>query len=507
MDGDSDLVRAPDRQGEGRIAVIDLGSNSVRLVVYEGRGRASQSIFNEKVSCGLGADLEGSGRISARGVACVTDVIGRFVRIARSLDVKEIDAFATAAVREASNGPELIARIRRLTGLEVTVLTGEEEGRLSAEGVLASIPDADGAMGDLGGGSLELVGLDKGQIGRCETMPLGTLRLIAAHRGDLGAMRKAVKRAIAGVDWLEEVRGRSFVAVGGAWRALARVYMNATDAPVHMVQGLTVETRRLKGFLSDVVKGSYRDGRHVRGLSSRRVEAMPLAAVLLAEVMDRASPATVMFSAYGVREGRLMRHLSPEERARDPLLAACVELSADTPRFRIGSEDVFAWSSPLFPDETPERRRLRRAACIVGDIGWREHPDYRAEQAYRRLLLMPAVGIDHAGRAWLASAIYARYTQHFEAPCLAPARALLGESDFVEATVAGGALRLAYDMSGGDAELLRQTRLERSGDVLALHLEADIASLVGNAAERRLGQLARRAGLKPELRVGRRVAA
>jgi exopolyphosphatase/guanosine-5'-triphosphate,3'-diphosphate pyrophosphatase len=156
---------------------------------------------------------------------------------------------------------------------------------------------------------------------------------------------------------------------------------------------------------------------------------------------------------------------------------------------------------------SPGRAHCFRNACIVGDIGWREHPDYRAEQAYRRLLLMPAVGIDHAGRAWLASAIYARYTQHFEAPCLAPARALLGESDFVEATVAGGALRLAYDMSGGDAELLRQTRLERSGDVLALHLEADIASLVGNAAERRLGQLARRAGLKPELRVGRRVAA
>jgi exopolyphosphatase / guanosine-5'-triphosphate,3'-diphosphate pyrophosphatase len=507
MDGDSHFMRALDQQEENRIAVIDVGSNSVRLVVYDGRGRASQSIFNEKTACGLGSDLEGSGRLSARGVACVTDVLERFVRIARSLDVKVIDAFATAAVRDAANGNELIERIRRLAGIQVDVLSGTEEGRLSAEGVLASMPGADGAMGDLGGGSLELVALDAGDVGTGDTMPIGTLRLLGAHGGDLAAMRKAVRRSIGQIDWLPAVRDRSFVAVGGAWRALARVYMNATDAPVHMVQGLTVETGRLKTFLAEVAKGAYKDERFVRGLSGRRIEVMPLASVLLAEVIERAVPARVMFSAFGVREGRLMRHMSAEERARDPLLAACADISADTPRFRITGDDVFAWTSPLFPDERSEHRRMRRAACIVGDIGWREHPDYRAEQAFRRLLLMPAVGIDHAGRAWLASAVYARYTQHFEAPFLAPARALLSDTEFVDATVAGGALRLAYEMSGGDRDLLLQTRLERTRDALALHLEAAIAPLVGNTAERRLGQLARRAGLRPELRVGRRVAA
>lgn len=507
MDGDSHVMRTLDQRDERRIAVIDVGSNSVRLVVYDGRGRASQSIFNEKIACGLGADLEGSGRISARGVACVTDVIERFVRVARSLDVEKIDAFATAAVREAPNGQELIDRIRQLCGIEVDVLSGADEGRLSAEGVLASLPGADGAMGDLGGGSLELVALDRGRVGRCETMPIGTLRLIGAHGNDLAAMRKAVRRAVTAQDWLPQVQGRAFVAVGGAWRALARVYMNTTDVPVHMVQGLAVETPRLKAFLADVAKGGYKDERSVRGLSGRRVEAMPLAAILLAEVIERAAPARVMFSAYGVREGRLMSHLSAEERARDPLLATCAELSADTPRFRITGDDVFDWSTPLFASERAEHLRLRLAACMVGDIGWREHPDYRAEQAFRRLLLMPAVGIDHPGRAWLASAVYARYTQYFEAPVLAPARALLSDEEFVDATVAGGALRLAYEMSGGDRELLMQTRLERSRELLSLHLDAAVAPLVGNAAERRLAQLARRAGLRPELRVVRRVAA
>ncbi|MGF1623585.1 MAG: hypothetical protein ACFCVH_01770 [Alphaproteobacteria bacterium] len=507
MDGDTHLVRAIEGQGENRIAVIDIGSNSVRLVVYDMRGRASRSIFNEKTACGLGADLTVGGRLSARGIACVTGVLDRFVRIANGLDVAVIDAFATAAVREAENGADLVERIRRLSGIDVEVLSGAEEGRLSAEGVLASLPGADGAMGDLGGGSLEIVALDKGRIGDCDTRPVGILRLLGTHGGDLGEVRKAVRKTLDGLKWLPDVHGRSFIAVGGAWRALARVYMNASRTPVHIVHGLTVEHARLEAFLTEVVKGGHQDQRAVLGLSRRRTEVMPIAAILLAEVIERARPAKVMFSAYGVREGRLMRHLSPQEQARDPLLAHCAEISADTPRFRITGDDVFAWMSPLFVDESPEHQRMRRAACLVGDIGWREHPDYRSEQVFRRLLLMPAVGLDHTGRAYLASAVYARYSQHFEAACLAPARTLLSESEFQDATVAGGALRLAYEMSGGDREILVHTRLERADDMLVLHLDATVAPLIAGAAERRLGQLARRAGLRPEMRIARQVAA
>lgn len=501
MDGDSHLIRTSERLDETRIAVIDIGSNSVRLVVYEGRGRASQAIFNEKTACGLGADISEDGRLSERGMACVTAALERFVRIARGLDVSIVDAFATAAAREAENGGELIERIRRVCGIEVEVLSGEEEGRTSAEGVLASIPAADGAMGDLGGGSLELVALDQGSVGHCDTMPIGILRLAASHGQDMVATRKAVRKAIRGVDWLPRVEGRAFVAVGGAWRALARVYMNMTNAPIHIVQGLSVDSAPLQQFLAHLAKTGIRSDAEVRGLSRRRVEMLPAAAILLAEVIERARPAQVQFSAYGVREGRLMHHLTPGERLRDPLLAACADLSADTPRFHIAPDEVFRWMTPLFDGESAAHQRMRRAACIVGDIGWRDHPDYRSEQVFRRLLTMPAVGIDHPGRAYLATAVYARYTQHLDAPCLEPARRLLTEAEFRDATVAGGALRLVYEMSGGNREIFELTRLERIADEVVLQVAETVAPLVGSAVDRRLAQLARRARLTVRMNV------
>lgn len=498
-------ARAPnlhERSDDERIAVIDIGSNSVRLVVYDGRGRASQAIFNEKAACGLGVGISQTGSLSDEGIACATRALDRFARVARALDVQVIDAFATAAVREAENGAWLLERIRRLTGLDVEVLSGEEEGRLSAEGVLASIPGVDGAMGDIGGGSLELVALDQGKTGACTTMPVGILRLAGPHGGDLVAIRKTVRQALRQAAWLPELKGRTFVAVGGGWRALARVYMNVTKAPLHIVHQLSVPALELKKFLRAVVKGAHQGERAVRGLSRRRVEALPTAALLLSEVIERGKPAEVRFSAYGVREGRLLRHFTPAERARDPLFAACAEFAADTPRFHLSPDDVFTWASPLFPDEAEDRRRLRYAACLAGDIGWREHPDYRPEQVFQRLLLMPAVGIDHVGRAHLATTLYARYSHHLDAPCLAVAHRLLSDEAFEAAALAGGALRLAYEISGGDPELLRQTHVGRAEDTLVLHLGLAAVPLVGETAERRLGQIAKRLALNSKLITG-----
>lgn len=501
MDGDYHHLQSTERLGQKRIAVVDIGSNSVRLVVYGGHGRARLAIFNEKTACGLGADVARDGRLSERGLGCVSAALERFAHIARSLDAVVIDAFATAAAREAANGQELVDRVRALCGVEVEILSGTEEGRLSAEGVLSSMPGADGAMGDLGGGSLELVGLDDGAVGACDTLPVGTLRLVGDHGDDLAAQRKVARKAIRSLDWLPQVRGRSFVAVGGAWRALARVYMNVTAAPIHIVQGLTLDRRVLRKFLAEAAAGAYQSNDAVIGLSRRRVEMMPVAAMLLSEVIDRAEPSRVLFSAYGVREGRLLRHLSPAERESDPLLAACTEVFADTPRFHIEADEVFRWMSPLFVGEPDTQSRLRRAVCMVGDIGWRDHPDYRPEQVFRRLLTMPVVSIDHPGRAFLATAVYARYTQHFDTPCLEPARRLLAPADFQVALVVGGALRLAYEMSGGSPDIFRQTSLELTADAVVLHVDEAVSPLIGNAVQRRLAQLAKRMALTAELQV------
>jgi exopolyphosphatase/guanosine-5'-triphosphate,3'-diphosphate pyrophosphatase len=135
--------------GDRRVAVIDIGSNSIRLEIFDGLTRAFCPLFNEKVICALGRDLKSTGRLSEKGAELALINLPRFTRMARGMGAARIDMLATAAVREAENGAEFIAEVERRCGQEVRVLSGAEEARISALGVLAGIPDADGIMGDL----------------------------------------------------------------------------------------------------------------------------------------------------------------------------------------------------------------------------------------------------------------------------------------------------------------------------------------------------------------------
>lgn len=488
---------------DARIGVIDLGSNSIRLVVYDRPGRAPLPVFNEKVLCGLGRGLERTGRLNPDGVRLALENIGRFARIADGMGLERMDVLATAAVRDAADGPAFVARIEEIARLPVHVLAGAEEARLSALGVVSGVPDADGATGDLGGGSLELVSLDRGSLGAEQvTLPLGPLRLME-HADGRSSLVRHVDRMLDGLPWLERAAGRSFYPVGGSWRALAKAHMDRVSHPLHVIHHYAVDAAAMRDFAELISRQSRSSLERAPGVSRRRADTLPYAALVLERVIRKARPARVVFSAYGLREGFLFDRLPEAERRQDPLLVACQDHARRLGRFE-PSRALVNWTAPLFAGEDAAAERLRTAACMLSDLGWTDHPDYRAEHAFLRALRMPYAGIDHPGRAFLALAIHCRYTGGIEDPVLRPALEIAGEANRLRARVLGLALRLAHTMTGGVIPLLAQAPLRLAEDRLELSLSGAAADLAGDVVQRRLDALAAALDRRPALVVEER---
>ena len=338
----------------GRIAVIDIGSNSLRLVVYDGIGRAPLALFNEKVLCGLGRNLGKSGRLNTDAIAPALANLQRFVALSQAIGVARLDIIATAAVRDASDGGEFVAEVTRRCNAPVRILDGAAEGRLSALGVVSGIPAADGVMGDLGGGSVELVPLDAGRVSEGATLPLGPLRL-AEFADDERKLRDVVDKHIASVPWLRRYRGRGLYLVGGAWRALARIHMEQRNYPLHIIQSYKVPRHDAEQFFQLIGRLSRKSLEKMAAVSKKRTEAVPLAAFVLSRLVNVIEPSRLIFSAFGLRDGLTFDLLPEAERRQDPLIAGCRAIAEGSLRFGITGDELFDWMSPLYPRRSAPR--------------------------------------------------------------------------------------------------------------------------------------------------------
>jgi exopolyphosphatase/guanosine-5'-triphosphate,3'-diphosphate pyrophosphatase len=482
----------------GSVAVIDIGSNSLRLVVYDGVRRSPRPLFNEKVMCGLGRNLEATGKLDPDGVALARANLQRFVTMTRDIAVRRLDVLATAAVRDASDGRSFVSDIERRHRLKVRILSGEQEGRLSAFGVLAGIPEAGGIVGDLGGGSVELVPVAGGQVGGAATLPVGPLRL-AQLADDERKLRDAIDKHLASVPWLTtKVDGNTFYAVGGAWRALARIHMEQTRYPLHIIQQYTLPRGEAEDFLDLIARLSKKSLEKISTVSRKRLDVVPIAARVLHRILRRIAPKQLVFSAFGLREGHLYGLLDEDGQRADPLLTGCADAAAANRRFGADGEELFGWIAPLFANEDDERRRLRHAAALLSDIAWQEHPDYRAEQALRSVLYMPVAGVDHRGRAYLAATVYARYGGDGAGGDVL--RRLLDDDALTAARRTGLALRLGYTLSGGVPGVLARNKVAIDGGALVLTLSRDGARRFGESVQRRLDALGRSLNRRTEIR-------
>jgi exopolyphosphatase/guanosine-5'-triphosphate,3'-diphosphate pyrophosphatase len=376
----------------------------------------------------------------------------------------------------------------------ITVLSGEQEAELSAAGLLCGIPDAHGLLADIGGGSLELVRLDRGQRTHARTLRLGVIRLAERAGGDPARGRAIAEADLAAETWLPEMAGRDLYAVGGAWRALARIHIAQTNYPLTLLHHYTISREEARDLAGLVATASRRQLEKLPGIPRRRVDDLPFAAVVLRRLLRIAGVRRVIFSANGLREGWYMRHVAAAQRNQDPLLAAGHDYARRFARDPALPPALLAWTHPLFPNETGEPRRLREAACWMSDIGSRDHPEYRAEQAFLRILRQPGIGLDHQARAFLGLTLALRYEAEPDAAFLQPARQLLAPDAIRRATVLGVALRLAYTLSAGTAQLLTGTRLAL-GARLTLELAEGSGVFAGESVTRRLDRLAETLGL------------
>jgi exopolyphosphatase/guanosine-5'-triphosphate,3'-diphosphate pyrophosphatase len=481
--------------GQARCAVVDFGSNSVRLVVYEGVSRNPVAIFNEKAVLRLGRGLQATGMLNEQGMAQALTVMNRYAAIARAMGAEPFEVLATSAVRDAKNGSGFMAALRkRMNGVPFRILSGEQEAELSAAGVLCGIPTADGVLADIGGGSMELARLDAGRSGEVRTLPVGVLRLADRSGNDVTRARAIVEEELAGVPWLAEGDGRDLYIVGGTWRALARIHITQTGYPLNMVHHYTIGRDEARDLAGVIAGASKRALERMPGAPRRRIDDLPYAAVVLRRLLRATGARRVVFSANGLREGWYMERIPVEMRGRDPLLEAGRELALRLGRDPALPPALLAWTDPLFPYETGEARRLREAACWMSDVGSHEHPEYRAEQSFLRIFRQPGIGLDHHARAFLGLTLALRYEAEVEAPFLTPARGLLSPDAIRHATILGVALRLAYTLSAGTPDLLAGTQL-LANHTLTLRLAEGSGVFAGESVTRRLDRLAQALGL------------
>lgn len=489
--GEGGLERG--RPDKGRVGIIDVGSNSIRLVVYERASRAPLPVFNEKVLCGLARGLDATGRLNPGAVEMALANIDRFATLAHNMKVRSLDLLATAAVRDAADGPEFMRELARRPGIEAHIVSGQDEARFSGFGVMCGIPEASGVVGDLGGGSLELVAIGRGRIGSSSTLPIGPLRLMSSGKSD---PKRSVIDAIENVRWLREETGKTFYAVGGAWRSFARLHMEQAGYPLHIIHHYDVASDDARAVARLIAVQSPKSLEKMPGVSRRRIDTLPLACLALDRLLAALKPRNVVFSAFGLREGFYYSRLSENERARHPLLAFAEEHGADWRRFDLSPMEIFDWLTPVFAGESEAERILRIAACHLSDISWNDHPDYRAEQAYVRVLHLPAPGISHRDRAILAMTLTYRYKSDPKSAMLDTALRLCDGKGRTFARRLGACLRLAYNLSGGAPGLLPQIQLRRTERDLRLFVPAASQRSLGDVTARRLESAAETFDLK-----------
>lgn len=489
--------------GSAPVAVIDIGSNSVRLVMYEREARAPVPMYNEKHLCGLGKGVGVTGKLNAKAVALALDALRRFRFLIDHAGVGNLHILATAAAREASNGPEFLEQVEKICGARPMVLSGEEEAQKSASGIVSAMIKPNGVVGDLGGGSLELISVKGKKLGKGVTHPLGGLRLQDMSEGSIKQAMKLAKAELEGSRQLDNLEGKTFYAVGGTWRAFGKLHMSSIGYPLKVMHHYEIDAEEALDFCKQCMRGDIEDFAGIGSVSKARRALLPFGAIVLHEVIRRGKPKSVVLSALGVREGHLYDQLPDKVRDEDPLISACEEmcvLRSRSPRY---AHELADWLDKVYDvlrvEETDYQKRLRRAACLLADIGWRAHPDYRGTQSLNIIAHGSFIGIDHPGRAYLAMSNYFRHEGLSGSNMSLRMRDVSTLHMRSLARITGAAFRLAHVAVGELPDILPWLDVTLEKDVATLHLPDDLAMLKNSKLERRFASFVRLLGYEARI--------
>lgn len=482
------------------LALIDIGSNSIRLVIYDGLKRSPIPLFNEKVLCGLAKNLDTTGCLNSEGVEPAFVAIRRFVSLAQAMRVETLQLFATSAVRDAKDGNDFVKRIKDELRTEITIFPEEMEAKYAGTGILASVNKPCGIVGDLGGGSLELVNIENNALGTGVSFPIGPLRFadINSNRKDIS---DTIARYIKKFPLKKYLPDNSFYAVGGAFRNMAKVHMGRKNYPLKVIHNYAVDAEDMMTTAEVISRMSEESLTKIHGISKKRAGSLPFAALILKNVIEIGNPKQVVFSTSGVREGLLYSQLSDDLKVKDPLICGATEIMSRMHRNAEYGHELASWMQPLFLNgETENEKRLRLAACIMSEISAYENTEYRAELAYRKILDSSLIGLDHTERVFIATALYCRYSSFNDDNILATMGTLLSSKKVQNAQIIGTAMRLARTISGSSTSVLDKTKLKLTKNILYLNMSKGASDLYGESLQKRFQQLAEILGR--EARIG-----
>jgi exopolyphosphatase/guanosine-5'-triphosphate,3'-diphosphate pyrophosphatase len=483
------LFDDPSARALSRVGVVDVGSNSVRMVVFDGAARSPAYFYNEKVMAGLGLGLAETNYLNPRGKVRALAALRRFALLAEGMDFAPLTVVATAAVREATDGPAFQAEVLAATGLKMQVIDGDEEARLSAQGVLLGWPDAKGIVCDIGGNSMEVARISDGHVGKRATSPLGPFRLQQID----GGPKKRQEHIAAIVRNLRnqlKSEGERIYLVGGSWRVIARLDMERRNYPLTVLHEYRMTPRSVLDTIDWIGANDAGVLRAQTGTSAERMDLVPIACEVLGELVKIFKPSEIDVSAYGIREGMLYEQMPERLRARDPLIEACRATEATQARVPGFGKKLFAFLEPIFQTADKERLRLIKAACLLHDTTWRAHPDYRAEACFDNATRANLGGLDHPGRVFLGVALLHRYKNSRAGSRLEPLFRLLNEDQIRDAEVLGKAMRFGAMFSIADPETAGSLHWHEARRVLELVLTARGQGLFGEVAEARFNALA-----------------
>jgi len=487
---DMPLLSYADKRRIERVGVVDVGSNSVRMVVFDGAARSPAYFYNEKIMCALGDGLAQTGRLNPLGWDRAMKALKRFVLLAKGMEIGPLHGVATAAVRDASDGAAFCAQVLQETGLNLRVASGEDEARLSAQGVLLGWPDANGLMCDIGGASMELARISNGGVGDCISTGLGPLKLSALNPDD-GSVTRTIDAALKNLPGGFAQETRTLYLVGGSWRAIATLDMARRDYPLKVLHEYKMAPADLMATLDWIDEHDVASLRAVTGSSKARMRLIPIAAQVLRALLVTFRPGVIAASSYGIREGLLYEQMPAALRARDPLIEACLHMESASARAPGFGKVLHAFLSPLFEDADPPRARLIKAACLLHDVTWRAHPDYRAEVCFDNATRANLGGLDHRGRVFLGLALLHRYKNTGGGTVFESVVGLLDPEQRRHAKILGKAMRFGAMLSGPSKKMMGQLVLNTAENVLELRLSPDAGDLYGEVVLARFDSLAR----------------
>jgi len=477
-------------------AIIDIGSNTVRLVIYGGPMRAPAVLHNEKVTARLGKGVAETGQLGKRASANALAALARYRVLLQLKGVERVDVVATAAVRDAANGLAFLEQVA-LLGFAPRLLSGEQEAVTSAHGVLGAFPGAHGVVGDLGGGSLELVDIAGDDCRHGVSMPLGTLQLARLRSSGDRAFGQAVAKALKAADWSAEP-GSTLYLVGGSLRAFARYAMDNLAWPIDDPHGFVLDAAQGLRIARNLARRKPDTLRPLYGISTARMNSLPDTAALLAVLIRRLQPGKLVFSAWGLREGLLYQDMPAGVRAQDPLVAG---MSAFVQEHGIAAQIgamVAGWTVAAAPPLGVERReRLRLAATMLCLAAATVEPNLRGDIAREWGLRKRWIGAATTERVMLCVAMLANTGQLDVPPELAT---LIAPHALHEAQTWGLATRCCRRFSTCAPHGLSGSTLTVEPGRLVLCVQPALSALVNDGVERDLRALAMHLGLKAEVR-------